>query len=252
MLRQVVILAAGLGSRLGRPHPKPLTALADGRSILDQQLDNLREVWGTDIQVIVVVGYKRDMIMEAHQDVLYAYNECFDTTNTSKSLLRGLRLAAPDGVLWLNGDVVFHPDLLRRVSPLVAEQQSFVCVNTTPVGEEEVAYTTDDAGHVTGLRKGLASAQGEAIGINFVAGQDRHTLIGALEACADSDYFERAIELATDAGSLSMKAADISGLHAVEVDFPDDLRRANASLAPAVTATGRREMSHPEPPEVPA
>ena len=29
----VVILAAGMGTRLGMPHPKPLTPLADGRSI---------------------------------------------------------------------------------------------------------------------------------------------------------------------------------------------------------------------------
>ena len=36
---QVVILAAGMGTRLGRPHPKPLTPLHDGRSILQRQLD---------------------------------------------------------------------------------------------------------------------------------------------------------------------------------------------------------------------
>ena len=43
---QVVILAAGMGTRLGRPHPKPLTPLHDGRSILQRQLDTLREVFG--------------------------------------------------------------------------------------------------------------------------------------------------------------------------------------------------------------
>lgn len=29
----IVILTAGVGSRLGRPHPKPLTPLADGRQV---------------------------------------------------------------------------------------------------------------------------------------------------------------------------------------------------------------------------
>ena len=42
----VVILAAGLGTRLGRPHPKPLTPLSDGRSILRQQLDHIRKTFG--------------------------------------------------------------------------------------------------------------------------------------------------------------------------------------------------------------
>ena len=31
MANNIVILAAGVGSRLGRPHPKPLTPLSDGR-----------------------------------------------------------------------------------------------------------------------------------------------------------------------------------------------------------------------------
>ncbi len=34
---QAVILAAGMGTRLGRPFPKPLTPLSDGRTIMEQQ-----------------------------------------------------------------------------------------------------------------------------------------------------------------------------------------------------------------------
>ena len=48
---QVVILAAGMGTRLGRKDPKPLTRLHDGRSILQRQLDGLRAVLGADVSV---------------------------------------------------------------------------------------------------------------------------------------------------------------------------------------------------------
>ena len=41
MTVQAVILAAGMGTRLGKPWPKPLTPLADGRTIMRQQMDNL-------------------------------------------------------------------------------------------------------------------------------------------------------------------------------------------------------------------
>ena len=103
----VVILAAGLGTRLGRPYPKPLTPLADGRSILRQQLDHLRATFGGAARVTVVVGFKMDLIMEAAaDDASFVYNEVYDQTNTNKSLLKALRLAPPGGVLWLNGDVV--------------------------------------------------------------------------------------------------------------------------------------------------
>jgi len=43
---QAVILAAGMGTRLGRPWPKPLTPLSDGRTIMSQQMENLRTAFG--------------------------------------------------------------------------------------------------------------------------------------------------------------------------------------------------------------
>ncbi len=71
---------------------------------------------GEDVRVIVVVGFKLELIMEAAPDVLFAYNERYDQTNTSKSLLRALRLTRPrPGVLWLSGDVVFDPAILDAV-----------------------------------------------------------------------------------------------------------------------------------------
>ena len=38
---KIVILAAGIGSRLGNPLPKPLTLLKNGQSIMQQQIENL-------------------------------------------------------------------------------------------------------------------------------------------------------------------------------------------------------------------
>jgi len=232
MVPQVVVLAAGLGSRLGRPHPKTLTPLSDGRTILGQQVENVRTVLGDTARVMVVVGFKCDMVMESHPDLLYAYNERFDTTNTSKSLLRALRLTQPGGVLWMNGDVVFSPDLLSRVVPLMkADDASFACVTRHSVGDEEVSYTLDDVGAIGALRKGLADGLGEAIGINYVAAADKNILVDALERCGDMDYFERGMEIAIAGGALVVRPVDVGDLDAVEVDFPEDLRRANAALA---------------------
>ena len=95
MSLNVVILAAGMGTRLGRPHPKPLTPIADGRSILRQQLDHLRATFGADAHITIVVGFKMDLIMEAAaSDAAFVYNELYDQTNTCKSLLKALRTPA--------------------------------------------------------------------------------------------------------------------------------------------------------------
>jgi choline kinase len=85
MAIQVVILAAGMGTRLGKPWPKPLTPLSDGRSIMQQQMENVHTVFGNKARITVVVGFKLEMIMEAHPAASFVYNEEYDQTNTSKS-----------------------------------------------------------------------------------------------------------------------------------------------------------------------
>jgi choline kinase len=226
----VVILAAGLGTRLGKPFPKPLTPLRAGTTILRRQISLLRGHFGDQTSITVVVGFKLDHVVEAAPDVLFAYNEFFDQTNTSKSLLRGLELSRAGGVLWLNGDVVFDPALPDLLDEPLARQTSFVCVNTAVVGEEEVKYTVDSGGGISALSKQVEAGMGEAVGINYVAAKDRLALIDALRACDPQDYFERGIELSIGAG-LRWEAVDISAAPCIEVDFDDDLARANAMLS---------------------
>jgi len=230
MTTQAVILAAGMGTRLGRPFPKPLTPLSDGRTIMQQQMDNLNQVFGDDLRITTVVGFKLDLILEAFPDVTYIYNEAYDQTNTNRSLLKALRLSAAGGVLWMNGDVVFDPAVLSAVQPLIDEDRSFICVNTAAVGEEEVKYTVDDAGNVAELSKQVVDARGEAVGINYVSSRDKAALIARLAECTETDYFERGIELSIDKDGMEVTPVDIGEYFAVEVDFEEDLNRANEHL----------------------
>ena len=224
---QAVVLAAGMGTRLGRPLPKSLTALRDGRTILRQQVDNLRSVLGKQLPITVVVGFKANLVMEAAPKLLFAYNANYDSTNTSKSLLRALRTSQAGGVLWLNGDVVFDPRLLHELVPSIEAGRSAICVNTDAVADEEIKYTVDASGHVAQLSKTVVGGLGEAVGINYVSAADKPVLIKHLRACAPTDYFERGIETAIAAGGVRFTPVDISKYAAVEVDFEEDLARAD-------------------------
>jgi CDP-glycerol glycerophosphotransferase len=223
----VVILAAGMGTRLGRQDPKPLTPLRDGRTILERQLDGLRTVLGEDVSITAVVGYRSKRIMKAAPDLLFAYNPEFAVTNTSKSLLRGLRSTREGGVLWLNGDVVFVPGLLDELRKHVDAGRTFVAVNTASVADEEVKYTLSADGYIYELSKTVVGGLGEAVGINYVSSADKATLIEHLGTCGDQDYFERGIETAIARDGIRVSAVDISSYGCVEVDFEPDLARAN-------------------------
>jgi choline kinase len=223
---QVTILAAGLGTRLKRPMPKPLTPLDDGRTIMAQQVDNVRQVFGDDAQIVIVVGFKHELIMEAVPDALFSYNERYDETNTSKSLLKALRASADGPVFWMNGDVVFDPEVLSRLRAHMLDGRSAIAVNTAAVGEEEIKYTVADDGTVWELSKQVRNALGEAVGVNLVSAADKPLLIARLEQCDDQDYFERGLELAIQEDGMKVTPVDISDLFAVEVDFAEDLVRA--------------------------
>lgn len=227
MTLQIVILAAGMGSRLGRSLPKALTELGDGRSIMGQQHDNIHAAFGARARITTVVGYRAETIVEAFPDAAYVYNERYDQTNTSKSLLRALAATGRNGVLWMNGDVVFDPRILGRAIAPIADGRSFVTVNTSKVSDEEVKYTVDDDGCIKELSKTVRDAVGEAVGINFIAAADKPAFMRQLRRVGDQDYFERGLELAIAENGVRLQPLDISDLYAVEVDFAEDLERAN-------------------------
>ncbi len=227
MSLQVVILAAGMGTRLARPLPKPLTELRDGRSIMKQQIDNIKAGFGETYRIMIVVGFKLEAIIERFPEATFVYNELYDQTNTSKSLLKALKASGDGGVLWMNGDVVYDPEVLNRVKPQIEANQSFIVVNTSKVSDEEVKYTLDAEGFINELSKVVVGGLGEAVGINYVSANDKAKLIARLDEVGDQDYFERGIEVAIEQDGLKFQAIDISDLYAIEIDFDEDLQRVN-------------------------
>ena len=223
---KIVILAAGIGSRLGNPLPKPLTVLKSGKTLMQQQVDNLTRFFDVD-NINVVVGFKKELILESFPDLTFIYNQFFDQTNTSKSLLKALKKHHREPVLWLNGDVVFDAELIQHLVAQIVANKSFVCVNNLEVGEEEVKYSLDSNGYINELSKKVKPALGEAVGINFISSKDIGLLISRLEECQENDYFERGIEMAIEKDGMKVTAFDISSYRCMEIDFKEDLDKAN-------------------------
>ena len=222
---KIIILAAGIGSRLGNPFPKPLTPLKGGRSIMQRQIDNITTYFDIN-DITTVVGFKKNLIMEQFPEVNYVYNPFFDRTNTSKSLLRALKKHRGNSILWFNGDVVFDHQLLSLLLDDIKNNQSFISVNTQIVSDEEVKYTLKD-GFVEYLSKVVNNGLGEAVGINFISSNDLDVFIHQLEKCGDNDYFEKGLENAIAEDHLKLKVIDISEYNCIEVDFKEDLKNAN-------------------------
>ena len=85
----------------------------------------------------------------------------------------------------------------------------------------------DATGSIRELSKTVESGLGEAVGINYVASRDKAALVRQLQRVGAQDYFERGIEVAILEDGLRFQPVDISDLYAVEIDFAEDLDRAN-------------------------
>ncbi len=219
---KVVILGAGCGDRLGRDIPKPMVVLRENVTILDLQLKNLAETIRIN-DVVVVVGFLRQTIERRYPTLTHVYNDDYAATNTATSLLIGLQEIRNDDVLWLNGDLVFDPEVLTPLAGTV--RHNLVWVNAGKVGEEEVKYSLDSEGRIKEISKSVKSSLGEAVGINFIKKSDLSVFRSCLEECSNRDYFEKAIELAIGKG-ISFWPANVHDRFCIEVDFEDDLLKA--------------------------
>ena len=220
---KVVILAAGIGSRLtSGQQPKALIKLPNGKCLLEMQLEVIERHLSLD-EVIVVVGHQKEAIFSSFPDLFYVDNPAYAEENTAKSLLRAIKKVECD-LIWINGDLLFAPTVFDQLMTYVGSNA--MVVNRAAVGEEEVKYVTKE-GCITAVSKRIADGEGEAVGLNLFNRDALPLLREGLEVCGSDDYFEKGIEWAIEKGAMvaSVVVADNS---CIEIDFPEDLTAAAA------------------------
>ena len=219
---KIIILAAGLGRRLNKNIPKALVKLINGNTILDYQLEYINKITSID-NVVIVTGFKHKKIKEMYPSIHQVINYEYETTNTAKSLLKGIS-QIDEEIIFINGDVVFHPDILNKI--ILNKSHNMISVNNSKVGEEEIKYILDGNNNIKNLSKSVINSLGEAVGINYITREFIDRFKGYLEKCNDQDYFEKAIENAISEGAI-FKPLNIGDLFCCEIDFLEDLEVAN-------------------------
>ena len=233
-----LVLAAGPGRRLGALTavlPKTLLPLADGRTILDLALANLRSV-GVD-DVVVVTGFAADRVKERVQELERRYavrlellcNDRAEEWNNAYSLWLA-REAFGEGVVLVNGDTV-HPRSVEE-TVLAARGPAIVLAvdSEKRLGEEEMKVALSSDGTVRRISKCVhpAAADGEYVGVALIDACAAGPLAEALELTWRRDpslYYEDAFQEVVDRGD-EVHAAPIGTVEWVEVDDHADLARA--------------------------
>jgi choline kinase len=253
---RAIILAAGRGQRLEQPEDRQLPKCLlrfGGKSLLERHLLALSECGVSE--VVLALGFKRELI-EAELERLrlaprpeIVINPAFElgsvlTVHTAAEALR-----RGGEVLLMDADVLYHSGILRA---LVAGERA---VNRLLMdrgfeadSDEPVKICIRDEVPVE-LRKRLEpdlkyDKVGESVGF-FRFDESGARRLAELVAgyiargAADAPHEEAVRDLIRERGQ-AFDVADVTGLPWIEIDFPNDVARAEREILPELEAPGVR------------
>ncbi|SFS75526.1 NTP transferase domain-containing protein [Marininema halotolerans] len=232
---KVVILAAGVGSRL-RPETedKPKAMIRVGEKPLVQyQVESVLKAGFKEEDIHILGGYKMERIQEHFEgsNVKFIHNPEYDTMNNIYSFL--LTKEIGDDILLINSDDFFDGKMISLLledghpTSILVDQQKEVTEESMRVKLKENRLFE------VNKRMGLAEADGEYIGISKLAKEDLAVLYRMAEemiAAGDTDaWYENVYEAC--ASDVVIKGTDTKGLPWVEIDDFNDLETARKLAA---------------------
>ncbi|MBI2355780.1 MAG: NTP transferase domain-containing protein [Candidatus Doudnabacteria bacterium] len=136
---QVVILAAGKGTRMGHPElPKVLVEL-NGRSLISHLLIEVDKL-GLELPAVIVVGFKADLVKQ-HLGDKYLYIEQKEQLGTAHAVAVAKDYVTTDNVLVLYGDMpLIKVESLRRLIKYHLDTKSKFTMFTADVKSFEEPY----------------------------------------------------------------------------------------------------------------
>jgi len=240
-----IILAAGRGYRLGAlTEREPKCFLRVGPlTLLEHQLEALARFEVSP--VVVVAGYRREVVA-ARVNGLARLIE--NTRHANTNSLYSLWLArehALDGFVLLNADVLFDPEVLRRVleSP---NPQAFAVERRSRFEAEEMKVELE-GDRIRGMSKTLEPARSHAenVGVLKFSAAGAKVLFDKIEELLPVGGEQQFCPYAFNAlaHEFPLHAVPVEDLPWIEIDFLEDLRRAREEIWPAIEA--RRRQSEP-------
>ncbi|HNW93242.1 MAG TPA: NTP transferase domain-containing protein [bacterium] len=225
-----LIIAAGMGTRLGQDQHKCLTPV-HGRPLINHILESLAVCGCHDAWI--VTGWQGEQLQQAlgdkrcHVRLHFVHNPDFRRGN-GISVLRGID-ALPPGAefLLLMSDHLVSPDLVHRVW----RQRRCDCAAAVGIDrdagsihdlDDGMKVQIDDVGKVTAIAKTLATYTGIDCGV-FACSPAFANYLRAAQAAGEESLSQACARAAADG---SMGTVEITGLPWHDIDTADGLQAA--------------------------
>lgn len=236
------MLAAGVGRRLGIGHPKCLLAFLS-KTLLSRHLEALS---AHDIhEIVIAVGFRSELIEEeiratgSRAPVRTVYNARYEHGSVLSLWAVREVLRAGDGVLLMDADVLYRPDLLQRLIHSRV-QNCFLIDRAYEPGNEPVKICVR-GGRPVEFRKRIAASVaydfcGESVGFFRFSGPVAARLAERADyyfsAGLHAEPYEEAIRDLVLETPEAFGFEDVTGVPWIEIDFPEDICRAEREILP--------------------
>jgi len=244
---KAIVLAAGVARRLAplTDHTHKCLLPVGGRSLLDRMLDALADN-GVE-ETVLVVGHCEDQIRAAAgtrrgaMAIRYLANPDYQKGSILSLWCARATLLEAD-TLVMDADVLFPPVFLRRLIDVPAPSALLLDRGFADTGEEVKLYVVGD--RVIALGKKVVPERWDVIGegIGFFKCGRAHApeyirlLAESIQDTGGVNEYEDALHQLLARAPVGW--VDVTGLPWTEVDFAEDLRRAEADVLPRLRALG--------------
>jgi len=233
---KAVLLAAGLGSRLGtltQQIPKALIPVAD-RSLLAYAVAFAQAAGADDITVVGGFGFDRVAaeVAELALPVRLVENRAFRDGNLISLTAARLFVEDADEFLLMNVDHIYRPAIAALAAAPAIDVTAFIDTDRV-LGADDMKVERDGASRVRRIAKTLETWDAGYVGMTKVprtaARRYWATVDAALAAEGRAIHVERVLARLADAGT-PPACRDISGHGWLEVDLPEERDRADEAV----------------------
>jgi choline kinase len=245
---KAVILAAGVARRLAplTDHTHKALLPVGGRSLLDRMLDGLAAS-GVE-ESVLVVGHCQDQVRRAARAargamrISYVENPDYQK-GSILSLWRARETLLRDSTLVMDADVLFPECFLTRLIAAPAPSALLLDRGFHDTGEEVKLYAIGE--RVIALGKKVVPEAWDVVGegVGFFKCGLAHApeyirlLEESIRETGGANEYEDALHRLL--ARVPVGWVDVTGLPWTEVDFAEDLRRAETQILPKIESLGR-------------
>ena len=251
---QAINLAAGIGSRLGRPDEKAPKCLIEvgGQPLIHYSLSALKAAGIAD--VAIVTGYRAQMLREfvgyeyLGLSIRYFYNPHYASTGSAVSLkIAAAEVGAKDALV-LESDLLFdaaflkaalsdpRPNLILAADVTGSGDEVYLCAGQ----DQQISYLGKDA-----TKEVRRASIGELAGITRLSNRFLRHYVRAAQKLALNNgatgHYEDLIFKLSKADNQPVYVRHCPGLAWTEIDTSEDIQRARFKVYPRIKAL----TSHP-------